>query len=187
MISPFPAALLLLGGTLAACSGCSRRPSATNEVPSAASVAPDAAPPPRDPALWAPAKEGEPEDLAALAVKEGAAGLVEAAGDPSMRPTAIRAMGYARGWAQLPFLAQLAAAPDDGEARMALDAVIELAARPRRSEDPEDAEELKEGCEGLLALAKDDKRPRGRRVSAVRALRMMPCPRADLPTDLDAK
>jgi hypothetical protein len=140
--------------------------------------------------LWASAKDGEAEDLAALAAHEGAQGLVEAASDSDLRPTAIRAMGFARGYAQLPYLARAAAGNDDTEARLALDAAIDLAARPRTSEDPEDADELKAGCEGLDAVARDAARSRARRVAAVRALRMMPCPptkSGELPTDVDSK
>lgn len=138
---------------------------------------------------WEFAAEGEEEDLATLAVREGAAGLVEAARDPSRRATAIAAMGHARGWAQLPFLADAALAKDDGEAASALASVVALAARSRRSEDEEDAAELAEGCAKLAALARAEDRPRERRVPALRALRMMPCPAPDggLPTDLDTK
>lgn len=142
-------------------------------------------------ALWIAANDGDLEDLTTLAVHEGAIGLVEAASDPALRGTAIKAMAYARGWAQLPFLAGVAAGKDDEEARLALAATVELAARPRTAEDPEDAEELRVGCEGLLALARDTARPRARRIVAVRALRMTPCPPArqgeGLPSDLDAK
>jgi hypothetical protein len=145
----------------------------------------------RDPLLWSNAKDGDSEDLATLAAHEGAMGLVEATTEASLRPTAIRAMGYARGWAQLPFLGKASTGNDDDEARLALDATLELAARPRRSEDPEDAEELREGCDLLGALARDVARPRPRRIAAVRALRMMPCPPRkagdELPTDVDAK
>lgn len=141
----------------------------------------------RDPQMWAAAKEGEHEDLATLAVHEGAAGLVEAASDPELRLTAIRAMAYARGWAQLPYLATAAAGKDEAEARAALESVVDLAARPRRSEDPEDATELADGCDKLLKVAWATDGERGRRIQAIRALRMMPCPKADLPTDLDAR
>jgi hypothetical protein len=191
------ALVAVLGGGLAmfgACSACGRKeapPATVNARASGASEPPvDAGPPPREvvaSTLWASAKEGEAEDLAALAVHEGAIGLVEAASDPALRPTALRAMGYARGWAQLPYLAKTAKAEDDTEAKLALDAAVELAARVRKAEDVEDASELKEGCEELAALAKDAQRARSRRVSAVRALRMMPCPKLALPTDLDAK
>jgi hypothetical protein len=65
--------------------------------------------------------------------------------------------------------------------------VGELAARPRRSEDVEDVEELREGCQKLGALARDVAKAKERRIGAIRALRMMPCPTLELPGDLDAK
>jgi len=143
----------------------------------------------RDERMWNHAKDGEDEDLSTLAAHEGAMGLVEATSDPALRSTAIRAMAFARGWAQLPFLAKAASGKDDEEARLALEVTVELAARPRRAEDPEDATELAEGCELLSALARDAGRPRGRRVAAIRALRMMQCPPPKdgeaLPTDVD--
>lgn len=200
--------LLLAGGgavlavaLFATCGGCEKRAPGGGAATAAKHAGGDAsAPAPevpedaatlRDPAMWESAKEGDLEDLATLAVHEGAAGLVEATGDPALRATAIRAMGHARGWAQLPYLAKAARGKDDEEARLALESAVELAARPRRAEDPEDAEELREGCEGLTGLARDPARPRSRRIQAIRALRMMPCPPAEggeeLPTDLDAK
>jgi hypothetical protein len=141
----------------------------------------------RDVAMWTAAREGGPEDLATLATHEGAAGLVEAAAEPELRATALRAMGYARGWAQLPYLAKTAAGTEDDEARTALEAAVELGARPRRAEDVEDDAELRDGCEKLGALARDTARASERRVLALRALRMMPCPKQELPTDLDAR
>ena len=141
----------------------------------------------RDVAMWTSAREGTTEDLASLATHEGGAGLVEAASEPELRPTALRAMGFARGWAQLPFLTTAASGKSEDEARLALASVLELAARPRRSEDVEDVEELGEGCAKLLALAREASQPRERRVGAIRALRMMPCPKQDLPAELDAK
>ena len=64
---------------------------------------------------------------------------------------------------------------------------VELAARKRLSEDAEDADELRDGCEKLGALARDTDGDKPRRVSALKSLRMMPCPKQDLPMDLDAK
>ena len=151
-------------------------------------AAPDAGPSAlRDVAIWASAREGQVEDLASLATHEGALGLMEAADEPTLRPTALRAMGYARGWAQLPFLVTTASGADDDEAKVSLDSVLELAARPRRSEDVEDEAELREGCEKLGTLARDTARAKERRIVALRALRMMPCPKQELPTDLDAR
>jgi len=191
------AATLVAALGCAACNACGKSPGGgPNVAPGASSAAvvnrtsvpPEAGPAAvRDVAMWSSARAGAPEDLASLATHEGAAGLVEAAADAELRVTALRAMGYARGWAQLPFLAQAAAGTSDDEALLALDSLGELAARPRRSEDAEDAEELREGCDKLGALARDVARARDRRVGALRALRMMPCPKQELPADLDAR
>ena len=192
-----------VGGLIAfaACNACGRKgdvadpnvapgePSATRAVHvNRTSAPPEAgAAVVRDVAMWSVAREGQVEDLATLATHEGAAGLVEAAAEPELHLTALRAMGYARGWAQLPYLAQTAVGTDDDDARIALVSAAELGARPRRSEDVEDEAELREGCEKLGALARDLARARDRRVLALRALRMIPCPKLDLPTDLDAR
>ncbi len=194
---------LLAIALFATCGGCGKRAPAGGDTTSAqAAGESDAAPVSkaafvtdaaslRDERMWSHAKDGEQEDLTTLAVHEGAMGLVEAATDPELRPTAIKAMAYARGWAQLPFLAKVASGKNDEEARLALEATVELAARPRGAEDPEDSDELREGCEGLSTLARDTSRPRPRRVGAIRALRMIPCPPPkngeDLPTDVDTK
>jgi hypothetical protein len=186
-------AILALGATCGAC-GQPRGagPAASSQAPSASAVEARASLPPdaralRDARMWTVAKDGEDEDLATLAVHEGAAGLVEAAADPELRATAIAAMAHAGGWAQLPFLATTAAGKDETEARSALASIAALAVRPRRSEDAEDAEELREGCEKLLTLARTAEQGRYRRVGAVRALRMIPCPPAELPADVDTR
>ena len=142
----------------------------------------------RNVAMWTAAREGSTDELASLATHEGAAGLVEAAAEPQLRPTAIRAMAFARGWAQLPYLTKLALGSEDEEAKLVLESIVELAARPRKQDDPEDADELVQGCKDLTGLAKDSAKEKDRRIGALRALRMMPCSgRADLPADLDAK
>lgn len=192
------ATLACVASVVAACSACGKGGGAggtdvaagTSSAPaiSRTSFPPEAgAAVVRDVAMWTNAREGQTEDLASLATHEGAAGLVEAAADPELRKTALRAMGFARGWAQLPYLARAASEPDDEEARLALDSALELAARRRTAEDVEDATELRDGCEKLGALARDAERPRLRRVLALRALRMMPCPKQELPADLDAR
>lgn len=196
-------AVLLAVATFAACGACGKRiPAGGDPTGASAQLGGDAASivareadaaSLRDPLLWEHAREGDAEDLAALAAHEGAIGLVEAAADPALRRTAVRAMGYARGWAQVPYLAKLAGGKDDGDATAALEATVELATRPRRAEDPEDTDELREGCETLVRLGRDDKRERGRRVLAIRALRMLPCPPdgadggSPLPHDVDTK
>ncbi len=191
------ATLACVASVTAACSACGKSPAGgPNVAPGTSSAAvvnrtsfpPEAGPAAvRDVAMWTSAREGQPEDLASLATHEGAAGLVEAAADPELRKTALRAMGFARGWAQLPYLARTASEPDDEEARLALDAAVELSARRRTGEDVEDATELREGCEKLGVLARDAERARERRILALRALRMMPCSKQELPADLDAR
>lgn len=190
----------LAGGAGVACNACGKSgsplgagepnlsPGTASVLVNRTSVPPDGGPTAmRDVAMWANARDGHVEDLASLATHEGAVGLIEAAAQPELRVTAIRAMGYARGWAQLPFLAAVAAGENDAEAKAALESVGELAARRRRSEDVEDADELRDACEKLGALARDAARARERRVTAIGALRMMPCPKQELPTDLDAR
>jgi len=196
-------AALFAVALFATCGGCGKRAPAGGDTTAAQASADGGAAPAsksafvadaaalRDERMWSYAKDGDEEDLTTLATHEGAMGLVEAASEPQLRATAIKAMAYARGWAQLPFLAKTASGKDDGEACLALDSVVELATRVRRAEDPEDADELREGCDALWALARDAARPRPRRVGAIRALRMMPCPPPkngeELPTDVDAK
>ncbi|HLK37305.1 MAG TPA: hypothetical protein VKU41_11175, partial [Polyangiaceae bacterium] len=91
----------------------------------------------------------------------------------------------------LPWLAEVATVGADEEAAASLDAIVELAATPRRATDPDDAEELGAGCGALLALARAPERPRSRRAKAVSALRMLAdrgCVKVgDIPKDLDAK
>ena len=192
------ATLAFIASVATACSACNKGGGAGDPnvaagassapVVSRTSFPPEAGPAVvRDVAMWTSAREGQTEDLASLATHEGAAGLVEAASNPELRKTALRAMGFARGWAQLPYLVRTASEPDDEDARLALDSAVELAARRRTAEDVEDAAELREGCEKLGALARDGERARERRILALRALRMMPCPKQELPSDLDAR
>ena len=153
-------------------------------------------------ALWVRAMSdaGSGDDLARLADREGGGGLAARGSvDAATRMTALRAMAFApepQVFEGLPFLADVARGTNDDEANIALDSAIDLAARPRRAVDPEDAAELKRGCDGLLALAVDReagaKSPKmlARRVKAIRALRMLVergcVDPAAIPTDADA-
>jgi hypothetical protein len=175
--------------------GCTKPRPDTAGGSSAASVhsagTPNVETPPEVQQAWARAKDGDDEDRVVLADREGAVGLVEATRDPSRRRTALMAMGKARGFAQLPFLVSAARGSDDEDAKLGLEAALELANRPRTSEDLEDGDELRQGCEDLYALCTDTKASRGRRVAALRAWRLLPCARAveagAIPSDLDAK
>lgn len=182
---------------LVAAPGCNTCGSSPQDGDGGAS-APDVAEPvvhlertPEGERLWTEAQEGDENELSRLAHVEGAAGLVERAPDPAYRSTALRAMAYADGFAQLPTLGDAAAKGAPDEAALAASSAAILAARVRRPVDPEDAEELKAGCAALLVAAKDLARPRPVRLSAIRALRMLVedhgVSPADIPTDLDAK
>lgn len=145
----------------------------------------------RERQAWTEAEAGEPQELMRLTDRVGCETLQERASDPSRRAAAIRAMAYCPDFMQLPWLAEVAVAGHDDEAILALQAIVDQAAQPRLSTDPEDADELHEGCGTLLGLARLTERPRARRVIAVSALRMLAergcVARAEIPTDLDAK
>jgi hypothetical protein len=186
---------LSLAFILLAASGCPRKPPSAAEagsVEAGAGAGVDAAV--RDPRLdelWERAGDGEADDLARLADREGTDGLVERARSPAQRMTALQAIGYTGDLAALPFLAEVATKGSDAEAEAALSSASQIAAEPRRATDPEDALELHEGCAALLALAKDVTRPRPRRVGSIRALRMLAergcVKREDIPADLDVR
>jgi hypothetical protein len=145
----------------------------------------------REAAAWARAGDGDDEDRMRLADLVGCEGLRQRASDPQLRTTAIRSMANCRDFSELPWLAEVAATGTAGDASEALDAIIEQAARRRQATDPEDADELHAGCGTLLALARSADLPASRRVSSIRALRMLAdrgcVKRADIPTGLDAK
>ncbi|WP_394839393.1 hypothetical protein LVJ94_21135 [Pendulispora rubella] len=125
-------------------------------------------------AQWARAREGEADELARLARKEGALGLVErGSANAEWRETALRALAYADGWAGLPWLAEVGAGTNEKEAALALESASALAARPRRAVDPEDALELRAGCDKFLALAAQAQRPKPVTQAAARTLRML--------------
>ena len=146
---------------------------------------------PRLEELWARARDGEADDLARLADREGSLGLEERGTDPVARLTALRAAGFAGDLEALPWLAEIGTSDTDEEAEVALASAAQLAAVPRRSVDPEDALELRAGCDKLLALARAPERPKARRIGAIRVLRMLAdrgCAKpGDIPTDLDAR
>jgi hypothetical protein len=146
---------------------------------------------PREVEAWAQADGGEAPELIRLVNLVGCAGLQERASSKALRATALRAMAYCPDFSELPWLADVAASGLADEPLLALDAVVEQAARPRRAVDPEDADELHAGCSGLLALSRSAAVPKERRVLAIRALRMLAergCVHVeDIPKDLDAK
>ena len=200
-------ATLIVAIAVVAASSCGRGSSATpastaksqaSEQPSAAitTVQDDGAVSPMDPQLadlWerARSKDSAVDDLARLAKREGSVGLAERGqSDAALRLTALRAMAFTDDFVGLPWLADIGANAGDEEANAALESAIDLAARPRRAVDPEDAEELHAGCGRLLAMAKEKSTARSRRILAIRALRMLTdrgcASDKEIPTDLDA-
>jgi hypothetical protein len=174
---------------------------AAASAPATVAGATSASVPARDPTLddlWNRAKaSGDADDLARLADREGAPGLRARLADAAWSLTAIRALAYApepNAFEALPALARVASEGADAEADAALESVIDLASRPRTAIDREDAAELKEGCDALLALARSPgdggASSRARRVKSIRALRMLAewscVDRAAIPADLDA-
>lgn len=142
--------------------------------------------------LWTRAKDGDDDELARLAAREGIHGLEERATAPQYRVTALRAMAFTPGFSGFATLGAAAEKGTDDEARAAVESADAIAARKREQVDPEDEDELQAGCASLLATAKNPARARPIRVGAVRALRMLvdrpKCPRpTDIPTDVDAK
>jgi hypothetical protein len=191
-LSPFGAALVI------AASACGRSTASGATPPAAGSAASisasaDASAPmdPLEADEWARAGAGDEDSLVRLVDRLGCEGLRERAQQPALEAMALRAMGRCPDFAELPWLADVAASGSEAEATDALAAIVDEAARPRRATDPDDAEELSEGCAKLLTLAKATDRPRMRRVNAIRALRMLAdrgCPRrSDIPADLDAR
>jgi hypothetical protein len=178
---------------LAAAVSCSK-----GSTPSAAAnTVPEDPPPaaaPMDPIeaeAWAHAQSGEEEDRMRLADLVGCTSLRERAEVTAQRSTAIFAMRYCEDFSELPWLVTVASTGPDDEAAGALDTILDQAAQPRRQVDPEDAQELAEGCQGLLVLSRSARQARTKRVMAVRALRMLSdrgcVKRADIPVDFDAK
>ncbi len=162
---------------------------AAEEAPAAvAAVGPMDA---READAWRRAKDGDETDGMRLAEQVGCDVLRARADDAALRPTALRTMGFCRDFSELPWLADVASSGTDADAVLALDAIVQQAARERRPVDPEDASELGEGCRSLLVLARAAGQPRPRRMRAVRALRMLAdrgcVKRADIPPDLDVK
>ena len=149
--------------------GCPKKTAPTDAAPAAfVPLAADAAPPARSPEvddLWARANDedgGTEDDLARLARREGVAGLIERGAHPAWRRAAARALGQTRGFSALAWLAEVGASDDDGDAIAALESAVDLAAQPRRATDPDDAEEIRAGCDKLGSIANTERRSRGK-------------------------
>ena len=184
-------ALLLLSGVLASCRG---KP----EVG-------DAAPPPAlgaQPAkeselakdeLWRRAEDGDPVDLARLADREGAAGLLE--GLEEGGPIGLAAL------AALPFahdadaayqrLGEIVRQLDPAAVLPVVETIVGMAARPRRQAEALDPPGLRSCAEALLGLAERKSVAKNVRAPAISALRLLAergaISASAIPTDLDPK
>ncbi len=158
---------------LSGCGGC-QNPGAnlpSDGAPEAAVLAIPLSP--EEQKSWDEAKDGDENDLARLANKEGPSGLTERAADPALRSTALRAMGYTRSLVGLPLLGESAKSDADPLASAAVASAEMLAAEPRRAWDPEDAVEVRQGCDKLKAAAANAARPKAVRDGAARAVKML--------------
>ncbi len=184
---------VVVAASLSACGSCQKNGAGDGDA-SMTSARVEAGPTPEEDLLWTNAAAGEPDDLARLADREGAAELARAGSetqDAAKRLTAIRALAFADGYAGLPFLATEADGADGARAGAAAESIEALAGEPRRSVDPEDALEFRAGCTQLLITAKNKAKPRSLRVAIVRALRLWQdrgcAPAEEIPTDVDVK
>jgi hypothetical protein len=142
-------------------------------------------------ALWSRASGADPIDLATLADREGARGLlagVEAGGEPGV--TALHALPYADD-AELGLrrLAEIGLQTDGDTQRDVVDTVLRIAIRPAPDE-PLDPEGVRSCGAALLDIARRGSVDRDTRALAVSALRLLAerqaVDPAQIPTDLDA-
>jgi hypothetical protein len=158
---------------LASCDGCDKNSAATgaSDAPFEAVIAPSR---PADvQRLWDDAMGGGEDELLRLANAEGPAGLEERAVDPRLRPTALSAMGYTRTLEGLALLGESAAGDPEPLATIAVRSAEMIASNPRRSRDPEDALEVRQGCDRLRAARADPARPKSVKDGAERTLAML--------------
>lgn len=138
--------------------------------------------------LWSRAAEGAEEDVIRLARTLGPTGLADGATTKETNRLAAKAMAYTEGLAGLAWLADKAAGEDTELALEAAESAVRLAARGRDQNDPEDVEEMREGCKKLLAVSKGSA-PKPLKIKAIRAMRLLAdrgCQKVeDIPKDFD--
>jgi hypothetical protein len=165
----------LVAFAVSGCGGCQNTAALPSDdgAPDGIALAPIAPMSEGEKKLWEAAKDGDEMELSRLANDRGPSGLVERASDPALRETAIRAMGYTRSLVGLPLLGDSAAKDPEPLATAAVQSAEMLAAEPRRTWDPEDADEVRQGCDKLKAAAADPARPKAVRDGASRAVKML--------------
>jgi hypothetical protein len=143
--------------------------------------------------LWRRAQGGDPVDLARLADREGAGGLLEGleVGGP-IGLAALEALPFADD-ADNAYqrLGEIVRQIDPGESGPVVRAITGVALRPRRQTEPLDPPGLRFCAQALLGLAEKKSLPSAVRAPAISALRLLAERNAvdwsTIPTDLDAK
>ncbi len=143
--------------------------------------------------LWRRALEGDPVDLARLADREGAGGLLD--GLEEGGPIGLAALA-ALPWADdadfaYQRLGEIVRQLDPAATAPVVQAIVAMAARPRRQAEPLDPPGLRSCGEALMTLAERKSLPKDVRSPAISALRLLvergAVNAAAIPTDLDPK
>jgi hypothetical protein len=143
--------------------------------------------------LWRRAQDGDAVDLARLADREGALGLLEGLeeGGP-VALTALQALPFADdAEAAYERLSEILRQIDPVESPPFLIAIGGIARRPVRQTEPVDPPGLRSCASALLALAKRADLPKNVRASAISSLRLLAerhgVDPSAIPTDLDVE
>jgi hypothetical protein len=143
--------------------------------------------------LWQRAASQDPMDLARLADREGAGGLLEGLeeGGP-LGLVALDALPFADdGEAAFQRLGEIVRQIDPGESSPVVRAIAGIALRPRRQAEPVDPPGLRSCAQALLEIAQKKSLAAQVRAKAISALRLLSERGAVepnlIPTDLDAR
>ncbi len=180
-------------GATAACKRSADSSVTAHAAPSAALFAATRPDSPRlaDP-QWKLAAEGDRAELARLADREGAQGLLQGVEDGGeVARTALAALALADdGEFALGRLGQIAAQLSPSEAVYVLDALSAIAAQPYRQTEPLDREGVRTCAASLLEIAGRARDPARVRASAISTLRLLADRRwvdtKTIPRELDA-
>lgn len=143
--------------------------------------------------LWHRAGEGDPLDLARLADREGAGGLLEGLEEGgAVGRTALEALPFAEDAdAALQRLGEIVRQIDPGESGPIVRSITGIALRPRRQTEPTDPAGLRSCAAALLDLAQKTSLAKTVRAPAISALRLLSerngVDAGMIPTDLDAR
>jgi hypothetical protein len=143
--------------------------------------------------LWRRAGDGDPIDLARLADREGAGGLLEGLEEGgTVGRTALEALPFADDAdAAYQRLGEILRQIDPGESGPIVRTITGIALRPRRQTEPLDPPGLRSCALALLDLAQKTSLPKTVRAPAISAVRLLSERAAVdagmIPTDLDAK